>query len=156
MTQEEKERRIATARENFRKGYGCCQAVALTYADVLQMSESDIAKVAAGFGGGFARMREVCGCVSGMTMVAGAISPSINPGVQPERKANYALVQELAAAYKAINGSIICREILTGAGCAPTPCDGPEPSLRTPEFYKKRPCEELCGIAAGLLADRLK
>lgn len=156
MDQGEKNLRVAQARAFFRQGYGCCQAVALTFADVLQMSEKDIAKVAAGFGGGFARMREVCGCVSGMTMVAGAISPSINPGVQSERKANYALVQELAAAYKAINGSIICREILTGAGCAPTPCDGPEPSLRTPEFYKKRPCEELCGIAAGLLADRLK
>ncbi len=156
MTQEEKEERVARAKANFRKGYGCCQAVALAYADVLEMSAEDIAKVSAGFGGGFARMREVCGCVSAMTMVAGAISPSVNPGVQSERKANYTLVQELASEYKAINGSIICREILTGAGCAPaSPSEGPEPSVRTPEFYKKRPCEELCGIAAGLLADKL-
>ena len=68
------------------------------------------------------------------------------------KTANYALVQEMANEFKQMNGSIICRELL---GLS-KPEGTPVPSDRTPEYYKKRPCGELCSIAAGIVARKLK
>lgn len=149
MTIEEREKR---AKELFGQGYNCCQAVALTFSDVLGMSEQQIAAIATGFGGGFGRMREVCGTVSGMTMVAGTMIPAGNTADKSAKTANYALVQEMAAEFRQVNGSIICRELL---GLS-QPEGTHVPEDRTPEYYKKRPCGELCSIAAGIVARKLE
>ena len=142
--------RESRARALFREGYNCSQSVALAFSDVLSglvsVSEDQIAALAGGFGGGFARLREVCGCVSGMTLVAGALRPS------PPTRDTYALVQELARAFGEENGSIVCRELL---GLRAGLKEAPVPSERTPEFYKARPCERLVGSAARILACRL-
>ena len=66
--------RSKRARELFLGGYNCAQAVFIAYCDVAAMSEEMAATVAAPFGGGMGRLREVCGAVSGMTMVAGFLS----------------------------------------------------------------------------------
>ena len=148
----DKETRVAKARAFFREGWNCCQSVAMAYSDVLGLPEKSVAKLASGFGGGFGRLREVCGCVSGMTLVAGAIVSADDPSDREARTANYALVQEFADAYRKENGSIICRELLGLNGGLP---EAPHPSERTAEYYRKRPCEELVGMAAGILADKL-
>lgn len=148
MTVEDRERR---ARELFSAGYNCCQAVAMTFADVIGLSEEEIARLASGFGGGMGRMREVCGTVSAMTMVAGALIPASDVTDKAAKTANYALVQEMADEFKKKNGSIICRELL---GLS-KPEGTPVPSERTPEYYKKRPCGELCALAAGIVARKL-
>ena len=57
------------AKSNFLKGYNCAQSVALAFKDELNMEEKTIALLVSGFGGGMGRMREVCGCVSGMVFV---------------------------------------------------------------------------------------
>lgn len=158
----DKEARVAKARAYFKAGYNCCQAVAMAYSDVIagklgmqslpaEQAEKAVATLASGFGGGMGRMREVCGCVSGMTMVAGALCSAEDPSDHNARTENYRLVQEFAGAYKDLNGSIICRELLG----LDNKKESPEPSLRTPEYYKKRPCEELVGIAAGIIADHV-
>ena len=149
MTVEEREKR---AGQLFKEGYNCCQAVAMTYADVLGLPEDQVAKLASGFGGGMGRMREVCGTVSAMTMVAGAMIPANDVSNKEAKTANYALVQEMADEFRKKNGSIICRELL---GLS-KPEGTPVPSDRTPEYYKKRPCGELCSIAAGIVARKLK
>ena len=148
----DKETRVAKARAFFREGWNCCQSVAMAYSDVLGLPEKSVAKLASGFGGGFGRLREVCGCVSGMTLVAGAIVSADDPSDREARTANYALVQEFADAYRKENGSIICRELLGLNGGLR---EAPQPSERIAEYYRKRPCEELVGIAAGILADKL-
>ena len=148
----DKETRVAKARAFFREGWNCCQSVAMAYADVLGLPEKSVAKLASGFGGGFGRLREVCGCVSGMTLVAGTIVSADDPSDREARTANYALVQEFADAYRKENGSIICRELLGLNGGLR---EAPQPSERTAEYYRKRPCEELVGMAAGILADKL-
>ena len=61
------------AAELFLKGYNCAQAVAVAFCDVTGLEESFAAKMASSFGGGMGRMREVCGAVSGMLMVAGLL-----------------------------------------------------------------------------------
>lgn len=144
--------RVEKARSFFHSGFNCAQSVALAYADVVGLDEDKVAALTAGFGGGFGRLREVCGCVSGMTFVAGAVRHADGPSDREGKTANYALVQRLADDFKEINGSIICRELL---GLAPLAREGAEPSARTPDYYRKRPCEEMVGIAAGILARRL-
>lgn len=140
-----------TATGNFQKGYNCCQAVLLTFRDLMGLDDESILRIASGMGGGMARMREVCGCVSAMGILAGFISPAVNPGNMEERTANYALVQHLAAKFREANGSIICRELLNMAA-KPGNVDSPRPSDRTEQYYKKRPCGRLCGDAARIVA----
>ena len=155
------EERIAKAKRLFKEeGYNCCQAVVLAYSDLFGIDEVLAAAMSSGFGGGMGRMREVCGSVSGMVMLGGLIAPAADPSIKVDRTRNYALVQEVANEFKAINGSIICRELLglvpAGAPSAPVPAESPEPSDRTPEYYRKRPCEELVGISARIIGERIK
>lgn len=147
-----KEQRQERARTFFLQGYNCCQSVAMCYADVLGMEEKDVARLGSGFGGGFGRMREVCGCVSGMTLVAGAAKPADNPDDKSARTENYALVQKLAGKFREAQGSVICRELLKLRAKEP---ESPAPSDRTPQYYSTRPCANLVACAAGILADEL-
>lgn len=145
------EQRVAKAKEYFNSGYNCCQAVVLTYADVIELEPMFAATIAAPFGGGMGRLREVCGAVSGMTMVAGFLSPCPTADDPAAKKANYALVQHFAEKFRATNGAIVCRTLL-GLDHAK---DEPTPSPRTAEYYKKRPCAELVGDAARVIAEYL-
>ena len=145
------------AKDCFLQGYNCCQAVLLAFADILGaegLADEDLLKtIGSGFGGGFARMREVCGSFSGCTSMAGFIRPAVTPG-REERKANYARVQEMAAAVRERNGgSIVCGELLGLRGHKP---EGPTPSERTEEFYRKRPCPEIIRNAAIIVAEKMK
>lgn len=153
------EERVSKARQFFKEGgYNCCQAVVMAYADLFDIDMKTAASISSGFGGGMGRMREVCGSVSGMVILAGLLSPADNPSDRMARTANYALVQELAGQFKEINGSIICKELLglasTGHGGSVQP-ESPAPSVRTAEYYKKRPCEELVGISARIIGEKI-
>ena len=153
------ESRRQKAMEFFRSGgYNCCQAVVLSFADILEengLSSAELlSMIASGFGGGMARLREVCGSFSGMVMMAGFISPATRPQIKTERTSNYALVQEFAEEFRKANGgSIVCRELLGLEGCRKI--ENPEPSDRTPEYYSKRPCAEIIGNAAAIVAEKL-
>ena len=151
--------RVEKARSLFKEeGYNCCQAVVMAYSDLFGISDDTAAAMSSGFGGGMGRMREVCGSVSGMVMLAGLISPASDPSNKEWRTANYALVQEMAEEFRSINGSIICKELLglvPMGSCTPAPKESPEPSDRTPEYYKKRPCEELVVISARIVGNKI-
>lgn len=154
------EERVEKAGRLFKEGgYNCCQAVVLAYCDVFGLDEKTAASIASGFGGGMGRMREVCGAVSGMTFLSGLMSPADDPSAKNSRTANYALVQEMAEEFRKINGSIVCRELLglvpMGSGAVAAK-ESPEPSDRTAEYYKKRPCEEMVRIAARIVGERIK
>ena len=69
------EERVERAHSLFREGYNCCQAVVLTYSDITNIDTNTLATLSAPFGGGMGRLREVCGAVSGMTILAGVLSP---------------------------------------------------------------------------------
>ena len=75
------------AAELFAEGYNCAQAVAVAFCDVTGMEESEAARLASSFGGGMGRMREVCGAVSGMFMVAGQLYGYDAPN--PEAQKNH-------------------------------------------------------------------
>lgn len=152
----EKSPRGQRAMEYFKQGYNCSQAVVLAFADLIEMDEGLLLRMVSSFGGGMGRLREVCGAVSGMFFVAGALYGYETPGAagQQEKAAHYARVQELAGEYRAVNGSIVCRELL-GLGAA-SGADQPTPELRTAEYYKKRPCPELVRLAATILEDYIE
>ena len=153
------EERVTKAKRLFKEeGYNCCQAVVLAYNDIFGIDDNTAAALSSGFGGGMGRMREVCGSVSGMVILAGLISPADDPSDKGGRTRNYALVQDVAGEFRKINGSIVCRELLglTPIGSSsPAPNESPEPSERTSEYYSKRPCEELVGISARIIGEKL-
>ena len=147
------EERSERAMAFFHKGYNCSQAVAMAFSDIMGLDEKTVAALATGFGGGMGRMRKVCGTVSGMALVSGFLVPACDDAtVKTQKAANYALVQSLAGEFKEMNGSIICRELL---GLSPSVKETHVPAERTSEYYKKRPCEELVGISAGILARKI-
>ena len=153
------EERVEKAKRLFKEGgYNCCQAVVLAYSDLFGLENETAAAISSGFGGGMGRMREVCGAVSGMVMLAGLMKPASDPSIKDWRTANYALVQEMAGEFKAMNGSIVCKELLglvpMGSGST-APKESPVPSDRTPEYYKKRPCEEMVAIAARIVGEKI-
>ena len=88
------------AAELFVNGSNCAQAVAVAFCDVTGMEPELAAKLSSSFGGGMGRMREVCGAVSGMLMVLGALYGYDDPGEKDRaKKAHYAMVQELAGKF---------------------------------------------------------
>ena len=143
--------RAEQAREYFTSGYNCAQSVFLAYQDITGIDEVLAATISAPFGGGMGRLREVCGAVSGMTMVAGFIAPNSQPNDNENKKNCYATVQALAEEFRAENGSIVCRELL---GLAQQK-DNPTPSPRTGEYYKRRPCAEYVAIAARIVGEKI-
>jgi len=104
-------------------------------------------KIASSFGGGMGRLREVCGAVSGMFMVAGLQYGYTDPKDKIAKSEHYQLIQQLAEKFKDQHRSIICRELLGQQGSAA----GHMPEERTKEYYQKRPCVELVGDAAEIL-----
>lgn len=135
------------ALENFLNGYNCSQAVAVAFCDVTGMTPEYAARLASSFGGGVGRMREICGAVSGMLLVAGLLYGYDTPGDDVRKKEHYALVQSLTGQFREREGSIICREILKN------PPSDPNPTPRTADFYAKRPCGRLVALAAEILDD---
>ncbi len=144
------------ARAFFEAGCNCAQAVAGAFAEEMALPLDTVLLLAGPFGGGMGRMREVCGTVSGMLMVLGKLDGYLPTAPQElhtrEKKRVYQAVQELAAKFRAENGSIICRELLEGI----EQDHAATPSERTPQYYKKRPCACYVEAAANLLAAYLE
>jgi C_GCAxxG_C_C family probable redox protein len=133
------------AAELFLKGYNCAQAVSIAFCDLTGLDEKTAAKAISGFGGGFGRLREVCGAVSGMTSVISILYGYDGTEDDQTKMATYKLVQELAGQFRERCGSIICREILKN------PPSDPVPSPRTEEYYATRPCVRMVYTAAEIL-----
>lgn len=112
------ETRKERAARLFKEGYNCSQAVFAAYADKYGIDEETALKLSASFGGGMGRMREVCGAVSGMFMIAGLETGATEGKDVEGKKANYDMVQKMAEVYRKENGSIICKELL---GLVPMP-----------------------------------
>lgn len=120
----------------------------MAFADELGVERDLLIRMSSSFGGGLGRLRETCGAVSAMGLIVGLLEGKDFSAVGQEAKAEqYAKIQKLAGEFKAINGSIVCRELL-GAKLAAT---NPQPDARTPEYYKIRPCAKLVGDMAEII-----
>ncbi len=140
------------AMANFYEGYNCSQSIVLAFADLIPIEKSTLLRMASSFGGGMGRLREVCGSVTGMFMIAGILYGYDGPETGQVKADHYARIQELARRFEETHGSIVCREML-GLSVRH---DVPVPEARTQEYYKKRPCPEIIGDAADLLEQYIK
>lgn len=135
------------AKEIFSTGKNCAQSVALAFQKELGLTEEQISKLSIAFGGGFGRQRLTCGAVSGLTMVLGYL---LSNG--EDKLAIYKIIQDACAEVKQELGSLVCAELLDGI----TSDSSPTPEARTAEYYKKRPCAEICRICADITDKYLK
>ena len=136
------------ARELFRRGANCAQAVLGAFAEECGLTEEEAFKIASGFGGGISRLREVCGAVSGMVLVANFICGQSDITDKTAKDAHYAKVRELTDAFQKETGSVVCRELL---GLQEKQSDEPVSEARTEQYYKKRPCADLVVLAAEIV-----
>ncbi len=131
----------------FKEGYNCSQSVFLAFEELYSIDRKTALMLSSSFGGGMGRLREVCGAVTGMFMVAGVLYGYESPEASEEKKEHYERIQYLSQEFEKENNSIICRELL---GLSEGK-DNPTPSARTEEYYQKRPCEQLVGIGAAIM-----
>ena len=117
MTQQEIESRAESAKQLFKQGLNCAQAVVGACCDLYGVPRDEAVRMAAGFGGGMGRMRLTCGAACGMFMLAGLHNGTAEPANQAAKQGNYQLVRTLADHYIATFGSMTCAELL---GLTPT------------------------------------
>jgi len=88
------------AMQHFKSGCNCAQAVFLAFTDYTGFDEKTALRLSAPFGGGLGRQREVCGAVSGMCLVAGALYGYDNTEDKNAKAAHYGAVQALCALFR--------------------------------------------------------
>lgn len=147
----EKPNRIDEAEANFRAGFNCAQAVFVTYADLFGMERETALRMSSAMGAGVGRMREVCGVVSAMALLAGLKEGNADPQDEAAKARIYGKVRAMSDRFQMQNNSIVCKELLGITGrdesAAPTP--------RTPDFYEKRPCLKFVRQAANIIEEEL-
>ncbi|MCM1047885.1 MAG: C-GCAxxG-C-C family protein [Clostridiales bacterium] len=143
--------RVQDAVALFEIGYNCAQSVFAAYADLFGMDMKTALKMSSAMGAGVGRMREVCGVVSSMAMLAGLKEGNDDPENEEAKAHIYGLVRRMSAEFRTQHGTIICRELLGIEGME----ESAKPSIRTPEFYASRPCRKLIAHAAQIIEDTL-
>ena len=139
------------ARELFTSGYNCAQSTFCAFADDIGIDFETALKLSSSFGGGMGRLREVCGAVSAMFMIAGLKYGYTSNNDDITKEKHYQLIQNLAEEFKKQNKTIICRELLG----LPDGADSPTPSKRTKNYYQERPCEDIVASAAKIIKEKL-
>ena len=104
------------ARDLFLSGCSCSQAVFAAFAEDFGIDQDAALKLASSFGGGMGGMRETCGAVSGMLMVAGLKWGYSEVGNLDIKTVHYARVRSLIEAFKQEHSTIVCRELLAHLG----------------------------------------
>lgn len=148
-----KQERIEKAVALFKEGYNCSQSVVAAFADIYGFTEEQALQMSASFGGGIGRMRETCGAACGMFLLAGLEKGATIGSDREGKAANYALVQQLAKAFKEETGSLRCADLL---GLSKTEPVVSTPEARTAQYYAKRPCSKMVETAASIWADYLE
>ena len=144
--------RAEKAKEYFKSGYACSQAVALAFQDVTGLDEKALLKIMLPFGGGLGRLRLTCGAVSGMAAVVGCAFAAAENDAE-NKKRTYAIVQNLCAKFQEQTGSLQCGELL--AKMQVNVEVGGVAEARSAEYYRKRSCADMVALAAQILEDYL-
>lgn len=101
----------AQAHAYFDASFNCAQSVFAPFAEDYDIDTETALKTASGFGGGM-RCGEVCGAVSGGTMVVGAKKGHYLENDTGAKQSCNAAAKAFIEEFRARNGSIICRELL--------------------------------------------
>jgi C_GCAxxG_C_C family probable redox protein len=96
----------------FRDGFNCSQAVFAALAPGLGLDQEMALRVAGPFGGGTARMGQICGAASGALMALGLKYSQTKAEDKEAKERTYALAREFLERFKAHNGAVCCRDLL--------------------------------------------
>ena len=91
----------------------CSQAVLTAYGEQFGLERSLALKLAQGFGGGMGRMGGTCGAVTGAYMVLGLAQKMWDENPRQSLDRTYELVREFNQRFKALHGSVICKELIS-------------------------------------------
>lgn len=143
--------KVDLARSLYLNGYNCAQSVFAAFSEEMGLAQETALKMASGMGGGIGGLRMTCGAVSAMAMVLGALRGYSQAEDFEGKKQLYADIQRLHAAFTEVHETSCCRDLLQKSGIVAKA----QPSERTPEYYKKRPCARYIELCAQLLAEEL-
>lgn len=132
------------------QGYNCAQSVAMAFSDTVNLDPLTLARMASPFGGGIGRLRETCGAVSGMLLIYGILYGYDTSDDDLRKGQVYTDVQALVEKFRSQTGSMVCRELLDH------PSTSPNPTPRTAEFYRERPCGRFVQLGAAILDDYMQ
>lgn len=133
----------------FKEGCNCSQAVFAAFAKEIGLEKELALRLSSSFGGGIGRLREVCGALGAMELVAGAVCGYSDVSNKKIKDGHYALVQRLANEFKKEFGSYYCRDILKTDDTSPVSTE------RTADFYETRPCLSCIKTACDILDKEL-
>jgi len=135
--------RALQAKRLFSDGFNCSQAVLTVFAEEFGLERTNALRLACGFGGGM-RMGGPCGAVSGACMAIGLKYGKIRAEDNEARDRTYALVKELAARFRSLHGTVLCRDLI---GC----------DISTPQGYEEAKQKGVfLDICPRLVADAVK
>ena len=142
--------------ELFFEGYNCAQSVLGAFAEDtetgLGLDFKTAVRLTSALGGGLSRQRELCGAINGMCIAAGLLFGYDEAADTEGKKRLYADIQRLCDEFRALNGSIVCRDLL---GARKGQDTAPAPDARTAEYYRTRPCARMIHDAAAVLDGEL-
>lgn len=139
------------AKELFNQGYNCAQAIVLAFQDKLNIEKKQLEALSSSFGGGVARLREICGCISGMGIVLGLMYGNYDKLDNDAKSNHYQRVQKLSFLFKDKMKSYICSDLLNQL-------KGPEvpvASIRNETYYNQRPCGKYIEYMANLIESEI-
>lgn len=143
--------KVEIARKLWLNGCSCSQSVLGAFAPEMNLTEKQALKLASGLGGGMGGLRVFCGALSAAFLVLSQILGYDDPADFERKKWLYTLEQNAAARFTKAYGTYNCRELMEKAGVLVKA----EPSPRTAEYYKSRPCGLYVEKAVCIVADIL-
>ena len=84
----------------------------MAFGDLLDLPECDLARLSVGFGGGLGGQRQICGALSGLSVVLGGLRYAS----VADKSAVYAEIRRCCSEFSDKNGSCICGELLAMGG----------------------------------------
>ncbi len=140
------------AKELFFSGFNCSQAVFCTFAEDYNIPEELALRLSASFGGGIGRMRETCGALCGICILAGLEAGQTQGDDQESKHINYALVQKFFQQFQQKNGGTRCAELLKLREEEIKAHDA-QPTQRSIEYYQERPCLRMVDSAVEIFQE---
>ena len=113
--------RCERAFANHQNGYNCAQSVVLAFAEDTGVSPETLLAIVGGMGGGVGGTHEeLCGAISGGTMVLGMFAPFVDPAKTEDRRRLFGYVKEFRKRFSERFGGLTQCGALLRARVEPT------------------------------------
>lgn len=93
-------------------GFGCTQALLLTYGPKFGIDPKNALKIATGFAGGMARMGGICGVITGAMMIIGLAYGKVEAGDDDAKEMTYYYIDEFIDEFRLRHPAITCKELI--------------------------------------------